>query len=229
MGDITNVLLRTIFFYFFILIMFRIMGKREIGQLGVVDLAVSVLIAELVAISIENVEDSIWLTILPIIALVILEITLAMINLKCKKFRNFFEGKPSVIINRGKINYKEMVKQRYTIDDLLLELRQKGIKNLERVEYALLEPNGKLSIFKKKLLDQNFPLPLIIDGVVQENTLKILKKSKIWLDYMISKNKLVLNEVFYAFYKGNKLYIIEKKDLENYWWEKLKVSTIIIV
>jgi len=216
MGDITNVLLRTIFFYFFILIMFRIMGKREIGQLGVVDLAVSVLIAELVAISIENVEDSIWLTILPIIALVILEITLAMINLKCKKFRNFFEGKPSVIINRGKINYKEMVKQRYTIDDLLLELRQKGIKNLERVEYALLEPNGKLSIFKKKLLDQNFPLPLIIDGVVQENTLKILKKSKIWLDYMISKNKLVLNEVFYAFYKGNKLYIIEKKDLENY-------------
>ena len=148
MGDITNVLLRTIFFYFFILIMFRIMGKREIGQLGVVDLAVSVLIAELVAISIENVEDSIWLTILPIIALVILEITLAMINLKCKKFRNFFEGKPSVIINRGKINYKEMVKQRYTIDDLLLELRQKGIKNLERVEYALLEPNGKLSIFK---------------------------------------------------------------------------------
>jgi len=216
MGDITNVLLRTIFFYFFILIMFRIMSKREIGQLGVVDLAVSVLIAELVAISIENVEDSIWLTILPIIALVILEITLAMINLKCKKFRNFFEGKPSVIINRGKINYKEMVKQRYTIDDLLLELRQKGIKNLERVEYALLEPNGKLSIFKKKLLDQNFPLPLIIDGVVQENTLKILKKSKIWLDYMISKNKLVLNEVFYAFYKGNKLYIIEKKDLENY-------------
>ena len=216
MIEIMSVLLRTVFFYFFIMIMFRVMGKREIGQLGVVDLVVSVLIAELVAISIENVDDSIWLTIIPIIALVILEISLAMINLKCKKFRNFFEGKPSVIINKGKINYKEMVKQRYTIDDLLLELRQKGIKNLERVDYALLEPNGKLSIFKKRMWDQNFPLPLVIDGVAQDATLKMINKSRIWLDYMISKNKLVLENIFYAFYKDSKFYIIEKNDLESY-------------
>lgn len=142
----------------------RVMGKREVGQLGVEDLIVSVLIAELVAISIENVKTSIWLTVIPIIALVILELILASIALKSKRFRTFFDGKPSLIISSGKVNFKEMVKQRYTIDDLLFELRQKGIKSIESVEYAFLESNGKLSIFEKKILDKSYPMPLIVDG-----------------------------------------------------------------
>lgn len=213
MQEIMKVLFRTIFFYFFSLVAFRIMGKREVGQLGVIDLVISILIAELIAISIENIKDSMWNTIIPILALVILEIILAYASLKSKKFRTFFDGKPSVIIENGKVNYKEMVKQRYTIDDLLFELRQKGIKSLADIEFAFLESNGKLSIFKKQILNKDYPMPLIVDGKVQVSTLKKINKSKIWLDYKLKQSKLKTEDVFYAFYKGYKLFIIEYKDL----------------
>lgn len=209
------VLWRTIFFYFFVMAMYRLMGKREIGQLGVVDLIVSILIAELVAISIENVEDSIFLTIIPIGLLVALEIMLARLSLKSKKVRTFFGGKPSLIIDKGKVNYKEMVKQRYTIDDLLLELRQQSIKSLETVDYAILEPNGKLSIFKRQFFDKNCPLPLIVDGDIQTSTLRFIKKSRIWLLSILAKKNIPLDEVFYCFYKGYSLYIIKKSQLVN--------------
>ena len=123
--DIINALFRTIFFYFFVVFAYRVMGKREISQLEVIDLIVSILMAELIAISIENINDSIILTIIPILALVILEISLAKLSLKSKKFNNLMGGKPSIIISNGKINYKELIKNRYSLDDILLELRQK--------------------------------------------------------------------------------------------------------
>ena len=104
--DIINALFRTIFFYFFVVFAYRVMGKREISQLEVIDLIVSILMAELIAISIENINDSIILTIIPILALVILEISLAKLSLKSKKFNNLMGGKPSIIISNGKINYK---------------------------------------------------------------------------------------------------------------------------
>ena len=192
--------------------MFRIMGKREIGQLGIIDLIVSILIAELVAISIENVNDSLLNTIIPIMALVGLELLLGFISLKSKRFRTFFDGAPSIIIDKGKVNYKEMVRQRYTMDDLLFELRQRGIKSLENIEYALLEANGKLSIFEKKLTDTNYPLPLIIDGQIQYSTLYKINRTKIWLEHVLFKKNLKLNEIFYCFYKKTNLYIIKKDD-----------------
>lgn len=210
---ILKVLMRTVFFYFFVLVMFRIMGKREVGQLGVIDLIVSILIAELVAISIENIKDSLLNTVIPIIALVGLELLLGYISLKSKKFRTFFDGEPSIIIDKGKVNYKEMVRQRYTMDDLLFELRQKGIKSLENIDYALLEANGKLSIFEKKPLEFNYPLPIIIDGEIQYSTLKKINKTKIWLDYILRKKNVDLKNVFYCFYRRNSVYIIKKDEL----------------
>ena len=111
---------RTIFFYFFIMLSYRLMGKREIGQLGVIDLIVSILIAELVAISIENINDPLVLTVVPISVLVLIEIIFAFISIKSRTFRNLLDGKPSIIINKGILNYKEMIKQRYSLDDLLL-------------------------------------------------------------------------------------------------------------
>lgn len=213
MKEMLVVLFRTVFFYFFVMLMFRLMGKREVGQLGVVDLIVSILIAELVAISIENTSDTIFLTVIPIVLLVTLEIFLARLSLKSKRIRTFFGGKPSIIIDRGKVDYKEMVRQRYTIDDLLFELRQKGIKSIEDVEYALLEPNGKLSIFEAKIFDKSLPLPLIVDGEIQTYTLRRIKKTKTWLNLVLKKNNLTPEDIFYCFYKGYKLFIIKKSDL----------------
>ena len=212
--ELFTVLFRTLFFYFFVALCYRIMGKREIGQLGIIDLIVSILIAELVAISIENINDTIFLTILPIILLVALELILASISIKSRTFRTIFGGKPSLIIASGKINYHEMVKQRYSMDDLLLSLRQKEIRNIEDVEYAFLEPNGKLSIFKYQFFKFRgaYPMPLIVDGSIQNKALKYIHKDKSWLLDHISANNLNLKNIFYAFYKNKKIYIVRKSD-----------------
>ena len=214
--ELLTVVSRTIFFYIFILIIYRLMGKREIGQLSIQDLVVSILIAEMVAISIENTKDTLWLTIIPIIVLVVLEIVAAFASLKFNRFRNLIEGKPVLIINKGVINFKEMVRQRYTLDDLLLELRSNNIKNLQDVEYAVLENNGKLNVFKYnflKIKSEN-PFPLILDGIVQRSTLKYINKSEVWLKELLKSEKCDISEIFYAFYKNNKAYLIKKNDVK---------------
>lgn len=213
--DLFFIIIRTIFFYFLVLIVFRIMGKREIGQLSILDLVVSLLIAELVAISIENYNDSILFTTVPIIILLFFELLSGYLSLKFNKFRNIVDGKPSLIINGGIINHKEMIKQRYTLDDLMLELRNNGIKNLKDVEYAILENSGKLNIFKYSFLGLNSsnPFPLILDGVVQKDTLVYIEKDEGWLNQYLIDNKLDKKDIFYAFFKNNQIYIIKRNEL----------------
>lgn len=210
--DILSAIFRTIFFYFLVVIAYRLMGKKEISQLEITDLIVSILMAELIAISIENINDSIFLTILPIGALVLLEIILSKITLKSRKANEIMTGKPSLIICNGKLNFKELIKQRYTLDALLLELRQASIKNISDVEYAFLEPNGKLSIFKYNILKikTDYPMPLIIDGQIQPETLQHLKKDKNWLLLKLKNKNLILDNIFYSFYKNGKVYFVTK-------------------
>lgn len=207
-----DTIIRTLFFYFFITFAYRIMGKREVGQLGIIDLIVSILIAEIVALSIEKTDQSIFLAILPISLLVILEIGLGYLSVKSRKFNKLFGGKPTMLINDGKIVYKNLVSQRYSIDDLLLELRKNSISSIEDVEYAFLEPNGKLSVFKFKpfKIKSSIPLPIIIEGVIQEDTLKCIDKSDIWVKKVLKENDIDLNQVFYAIYKKSHIYIIKK-------------------
>ena len=191
------------------------MGKREIGQLGIIDLIISILMAELVAISIEDVEKSLWVTILPLSLLTFLEIILAYISIKSRWFRSLFGGKTSLIICEGKVNYKEMIKQRYSMDDLLISLRQKEVKDIEEVEYAFLEPNGKLSIFKYNIFHTKttYPMPLILDGSINQKTLDYLGYNHKWLENKLALKHLSLNDIFYAFYKKNKIYIITNNEL----------------
>ena len=209
--DILNVLFRTVFFYFVVVIAYRLMGKREISQLQVIDLIVSILMAELIAISIENMDEPIYLALVPIIALVIIEIFLAKISLKSKKINDIMTGKPSLIIINGKLNFKELIKCRYSLDNILLELRQNGIKSITDVEYAFLETNGKLSVFKYNFFktSSDYPMPIIVEGELDNNTLKYIKKNKIWVLNELRKRKVKLEDVFYSFYKNNKLYIIK--------------------
>lgn len=215
MEELWIVLIRTVFFYFFIVLLYRIMGKREVGQLGVIDLIISILMAELVAISIENTEDSIFQTIIPLASLGVLEIGLAFTSMKSRKFRSVFDGKPSLIICNGKLNYKEMVCQRFSMDDLLLSFRQKEIHDINEVEYAFLEPNGKLSIFKYApfKIKSSYPMPLILDGEINYKTLDYLKKDWEWLKNELAIKNLSVKDIFYAFYKNNQIYLIRKSEL----------------
>ena len=202
---------RTIFFYFFVSILYRLMGKREIGQLGLLDLVVSLLIAELGAISIEKFNDNIFYTIIPISVLAGLEILFARLTMRFRKLGRFFEGKPTMLIQEGKVIYNNLVKERYSIDDLLSNLRQDSITSIEDVRYAILEPNGKLSIFPYKLCKNELvPLPLIVEGKIQYTTLKMIGKNEMWLNKILRENNLSVKDIFYAIYKRKELYVINK-------------------
>lgn len=207
------VIIRTIFFYLFIFLIYRIMGKREVGQLSITDLVVSLLIAELTVISIEDYEKSMLYSLIPIIVLVLLQCILSYLSLKKPKFRIFLEGNPSVIIKGGKINYNEMLKQRYNLDDLLVQLRDKGYRSIEEVEYAILESSGTLSVFPYETGKSPLPLPLILDGDIQEDTIKHLKKDKKWVYNFLDKKDIKLEAVFFAFYKDRNIFIIKNDDL----------------
>ena len=172
------------------------------------------LIAEIGAISIEKFNDSIFFTLIPIIVLCILEVFMGKLFLKTNNVKKIIDGKPVLIINKGKVNYKEMIKQRYSLDDLLLELRNKEIKSIYDIEYAILENNGNLNIFRYDNLKDNFyPFPLVVDGIIQYDTLDNINKSDEWLIKYLNKREIFLDEIFYAFYKDNKIYIISRDDL----------------
>lgn len=214
--DLLMIALRTLFFYFFIFVVYRIMGKREVGQLGIIDLIVSILIAELVVISIEDYNNNIFKSIIPIITLLVLQVSLALLTLKKPKFRIFLDGNPSVIIKEGKVNYKEMINQKYNLEDLLVQLREKGYRSIEEIEYAILENNGTLSVFpyQNKLKKKTpMPLPIILDGSIQKETLKLINKDEEWLKEMLKSKKIKLETIFYAFYKDKNVFIIKDDDL----------------
>ena len=194
------ILFRSIFFYTLITIIYRIMGKREIGELSIMDFIVSIFITDMVVMSIENYKESILISLIPIFILTIIQMSFSYLSLKSKNIKNVVDGKPSVIINKGKVNFEEMSKQRYNIDDLLSQLRESSVKSLDEVDYAILENNGKLSIFltqddKKR----TYPLPLILDGNIEIETLKQIG--------------IRLEDIFYCFYRNKKLYIIEKNKI----------------
>lgn len=208
----TIIFIRTIFFYFFLIFIYRLMGKKELSNLSIIDFIIGLLIAELAAISIENYNDSILNTVLPILILLFIEITVSKLSLKYNKFRNFIDGKPSLLINKGKINYTEMKSQRYTLDNLITELRNNNIRNINEVEYAILENNGILNIYRYSNKD-NIPFPLILDGVIQIDTLKYIHKNTEWVMKYLRNNNLNLKDIFYAYYKNNNIYIIKKDEL----------------
>ena len=204
-----EIILKTIFIYFFIVLVYRIMGKKEVGELGVIDLIVSVLIAEFGVLCIDNTK-TILNSVIPIIVITFIQVVLSLITLKSSNIRNILEGKPVVIINKGKINFKEMAKLRYTLDDLVSQLREEGIKSIEEVGYAVLENNGKLSVFKEKT---NYPLPLILDGIIDFKVLNEIAKDEMWIYKLLKDRNIKLEDVLYAFYKDDETYIIKKSEL----------------
>lgn len=207
--NISIIIFRTLLYYVLFLILFRIMGKREIGEIGLNDLLVSVLFAEFATLAIEKYNEPLIVTLIPTLIIVMLQLIVSFLSLKSMKFRMLVDSKPSLIIKNGNINFKEMERQRYNLDDLLTGIRDKGVKSLDEIEYAILESNGKLSIF---LYDNKnvYPLPLILDGNIEYKTLNDINKNKEWLLKILEKENTELKNVFYAFFKNNKCYIIKR-------------------
>lgn len=210
--DYFTVFWKTILFYVIIIVLYRLMGKREVGELSVMDLTVSLFMANLVAIGIENFEDNVFLTIIPVVLLAVMHVVLSKVSFHCAGIRNVIDGEPSIIINRGKVNFDEMLKQRYNLDDLLVELRSQSIKSIEDVDYAILETSGKLSIFQKNA-DKEYPLPVILDGKIDSDTLRQIGKSEEWLRKNVKKEGYSIEDVYYGFFRQNEVFLIKKQNM----------------
>lgn len=175
---------KTFICYFYLIFIMKIMGKREIGNISTFDIVVFFVISELFSLSLNDMSNSIWHSIIPISVIVILQVITAFITLKSQKLRNFMEGKPKYIIFKGEIDQEAMKKERYNISDLMLQLRMNDIQSPSEVEFALLENSGSLTIIKKKDCSVNIVDPLIQDGKINE---EVIKKYNITKDYIINK------------------------------------------
>ncbi|WP_332697307.1 DUF421 domain-containing protein [Halalkalibacter lacteus] len=205
------ILLRTIVVFIIILTFFRFMGKKELGELSLLDIIVSLMIAELAVIAIEDPEVSMARGLAPIFLLIFIQMTLTTISLKNQKFRDLIEGRPIMIIENGKLNQTNMRKQRYNLDDVLFQLREKGISDIREVDFAILERSGNLSIFTKDENSSLFTLPLIQDGVIQDDHLIIIRKTKEWLLSELGKKGYAqIKDIFYCSYMKGQFFIEEK-------------------
>ncbi|WP_236588024.1 DUF421 domain-containing protein [Tumebacillus amylolyticus] len=192
--DLLLLVMRVVLFYFVILASMRLMGKREIGQLSVFDLVVSVMIAEVAAMSLESETMPIMRGVVIVSLLVVLQISMSWLTLKSVTLRSIVEGKPTLLISNGKIRDDEMRRTRYSLSDLMTQLREKDIAAVSDVEFAVLETTGKLSVFPKaekrpvtpedlglQVPRTGLPLPLIVDGMVMDENLEKIGQTRFWL------------------------------------------------
>lgn len=206
------VVIRTLILYALVIIALRLMGKREIGQLQPFELVVIIMISELASIPTENVGVPLLSGIVPILVLLLTNLTLAWISLKSEKARTIICGTPSILIHRGKILEAELKKNCYNLTDLLEELRIKNVPNIADVEFAVLETNGQLSVFEKKPKKlklpeflqgsteyEELPLTIIMDGNLNSNNLQDGNKDLSWLKQELKKRSIdKIEDVFLA-------------------------------
>lgn len=205
MMDYLIISIRTIVSYAILIIALRFMGKREIGQLNLFDLIILLSIADVMVISIENYETNFFNILLPVIILTFLQKIAAYVLLKSSKIRNIVDGKPSVIIINGEIKTSEMKKQAYNMTDLLLQLRSQNIFNLEEVELAILEINGMLSVQKKENFKNEFGLPFVVSGQIEESF--ILKDEIIFEKIVenIGNNRIAMEDIICGYYNESSI------------------------
>lgn len=189
------VLYKTVMIYFTILLLIRIMGKREISRLSPFDLVVAIMIAELAVIPIEDKSLTLLEGLLPIIVLVILEISMSIISLKSNFLRGLINGRPEIVIKDGQVIYQVLKKARYNINDLLLQLREKDIFSIAEVKLALLETSGNLSVLRKE--EQDFAIPVIIDGQYSDS-LQLTDFNEELLEQELARQGLERTEIILA-------------------------------
>jgi len=211
MNDYILIALKTIVFLIVIIVIMKIMGKRELGQLNTFDIVVFFMISELFSLSIDDPHENIMESLLPILIIFTLQIIISIVVLKNNKLRKIIEENPSFIINNGIINQKLMKKLRYNTDDLMQQIRSNGIDNPSQVLFAILESNGQLSIIQKGRENSKIPFPLIKDGTIDDKVLKILNKNKEWLlNKLKEKGYNSEKNIFLCILdNNNELYIVE--------------------
>lgn len=216
---------RAIVLYLIVLVVMRLMGKREIGQLQPFELAISIMIADLASIPMTEIGIPIFNGIVPILGLLLMHLIISLINLKSLKAREIICGKPSILIYRGKINEKELKKERFTINELEERLRGNNVVNLGDVEYAILETSGQVTVIqkpeKRNTIPEDFnivpeyegiPYDLVVDGKVMNKNLKAIGKNYNWLKKQVEKFNIKPEEALVVTIDGKGQIFCQKKE-----------------
>lgn len=219
---------RSIILYVIVLVVMRLMGKREIGQLQPFELAIAIMIADLASVPMSEVGIPIISGIIPILSLLVMHLIISFINLKSIKMRQLICGKPSILIYRGKINEKVLIKERFTINELQERLRANNINNLADVEYAILETSGQVSIIqkpnKRTTIPEDFNImpeyegisyDLVVDGKIMNDNLKILNKTYGWLKKEVNKFNIEPEEALLVTVNAKGDIFCQKKEKYN--------------
>ena len=221
---------RSIALYIIVLVVMRLMGKREIGQLQPFELAISIMIADLASIPMTDTGIPIFNGIIPILGLLIMHLLISIINLKSSKAREIICGRPSILIYRGKINEKNLKKERFTINELEERLRGNNVINLGDVEYAILETSGQVTVIqkpdKRNTIPQDFnimpdyegiPYDLVVDGKVMKENLRAIGKNYNWLKKQVEKSNMKAEEALVVRLDGKGQIFCQKKENDTKW------------
>ena len=215
---------RSILIYLIVLIVMRLMGKREIGQLQPFELVISIMIADLASIPMTNTGVPIFNGIIPILGLLAMHLLITVLNMKSVNIRKITCGKPKILVYRGKIDEEALKKERFTVSELQERLRGKEIFNLGDVEFAILETNGEISVIqkpnKRNTIPEDFnimpeyegmPYDLIVDGKIMYENLKKIGKNEKWLENQIKKFNTKSQDVLIATIDGKGNFFCQEK------------------
>ncbi|MCL6590732.1 MAG: DUF421 domain-containing protein [Firmicutes bacterium] len=193
--------IRAAILYLVVVLIVRIMGKHQIGQLQPYELVITIMISELAAVPMQDPDIPLINGIIPILTLLLIQISLSFLSLKSDFARRIICGGPSILIENGKINERELARIRYNVSDLLEQLRLKDFFNIADVEYAILETSGKLSVIPKSQKRpatpedlqlpteyEGLPVPLIVDGVLLRHNLQRIHQDQAWLEEELRKS-----------------------------------------
>lgn len=207
-----SIFIRTILVYILLNVVLNIMGKRQIGELEVGELVCTLLISEIASIPISDPDIPLSWAVVPIIFICAIEVALSAIKNRCTKIKRAVEGNSLYIIYKGRLRQKVLLENRISINELLTEMRIQGFGGMDDVEYAILEQNGKISLFDKSTSLSHF---LVLDGEVNKNAMRELGFDEGWLDRLLKEEGLSLGEVFLLSVDDEGKRNIVKKEVER--------------
>ena len=220
--------LRTLILYIVLVLTVRLMGKRQIGEMEPAEFVVTMLIANLAAIPMQDSAIPLLSGLVPILVILGLELVLAVATMRSIRIRNIFCGKPVILMENGKIIEKNLKKTRVNLDELTMHLREKDIFDLTTVKYAILETNGQVStlLYAKaapaaakdagiRVKDTELPVTLISGGRLLEENLVLSGKSRAWLDETLHRHGCsVRAALLLTVDKAGKVYLVRREDVK---------------
>lgn len=210
---------RAIILFVVVFIVLRLMGKRELSQIQPFEFVIIVLIADLASGPMSDRNMTTFYGIVPILALLVMYMIFSFLLKTNKKVQNIMSGSPVILIEDGKLNEEEMKKQEYMIEDIMSQIRSRGVFKVQDVAYAVLETNGDLSVIPKSESKGKLPLNVINDGTRLEGNLKMLKMSNEKLDKILEKYSVEEENILIATIDEYDNFIYQLKE-ENTKWNK---------